>query len=113
MFDEGKEWCWTEQAVDDKVGEFTIVQRRWDDVTTDVEASDTTNVNEDIDECDEEVFEDGDSDDNIQPRRSTRPTTRPTYLDDYILIAEVGSERLLMIVNEEPWDYNEAKELEV
>ena len=114
VFDENKLWCWTEQAVDKEVGKFTFVQRRCDDVTTDVEASETTNVNEDDDERgEEEVSDDGDSDDNIQPRRSTRLSTKPAYLDDYILMEEVESERLLMVINDEPCDFNEGKKLEV
>ena len=34
-------------------------------------------------------------------------------MDDYILLAEFDSERLLLTVNDEPWDYNEAKEEKV
>ena len=46
-------------------------------------------------------------------RRSTRVSTKPSYLDDYILLAEVECEKLLMIINNEPWDYSEAKKLQV
>lgn len=35
--------------------------------------------------------------------------TKPSYLDDYILLAEIECERLLMVINNEPWDFNEAK----
>lgn len=48
-----------------------------------------------------------------QPRRSTRVTNKPPYLNDYIMIAEVESEHLLMIMNDESWSYVEAKELKV
>lgn len=56
-------------------------------------------------------------------RRSSRVTNKPSYLDDYELLreedelyetlCEIESERLLMLVNEEPWNYNEAKGLKV
>lgn len=44
-------------------------------------------------------------------RRSTRPRTSPSYLSDYILLAELESERLLMMIDEEPWDFSEAVSL--
>ena len=34
-------------------------------------------------------------------------------MDDYILLAEVESERLLLLLNDKPWDYDEAKEEKV
>lgn len=115
VFDEYKQWCWTDETVDMEAGDFTLVKKRWDnDVATDAEASVPENSAEDNDEPgEEEVSEDGDSDDGFRPRRSTRTSTRPTYLDDYVLMAEIEGERLLMAITEEPWDYNEAKELEV
>ena len=48
-----------------------------------------------------------------RPRRSQCVSTRPSHLDDYILLAEIESERLLMVINEEPWDYDDAKKLNV
>ena len=55
----------------------------------------------------------GEEDDEVQPRLSQRVTTKPSYLDDYIILAEVECERLLMIINEEPWDFKEAKDVKV
>lgn len=54
-------------------------------------------------------------DEEIQPqlRRSTRTKTPPEYLSDYILLAETECEWLLMTINEEPWDFAEAKEMKV
>lgn len=46
-------------------------------------------------------------------RRSTRERKKPAYLDDYILLAELDGERLILSINNEPWDYEEAKEEEV
>lgn len=34
-------------------------------------------------------------------------------MDDYILLAELDGQRLLLSINDEPWDYNEAKEKKV
>ena len=34
-------------------------------------------------------------------------------MDDYVLMAEVESEILLMLINNEPWDFNEAREHKV
>lgn len=45
-----------------------------------------------------------------QPRRSSRTSKKLSYLDDYILLAEVEGERLLLLLNEEPWSYDEAME---
>ncbi|KAG7599586.1 Reverse transcriptase RNA-dependent DNA polymerase [Arabidopsis suecica] len=67
-----------------------------------------------------ENTEDQDQDQNLQNlqdiqappalRASQRQVTRPKYLNDYILLAEIEVERLLMVINDEPWDYQEAKE---
>lgn len=43
-------------------------------------------------------------------RRSTRQSTNPAYLDDYVLLFEIlETHRILLLINEEPWDWNEAK----
>lgn len=57
------------------------------------------------------------------PRRSSRLTKLPSYLEDYELLCEVDDdyellceieiEHILMLVDEEPWSYGEAKELKV
>lgn len=46
-----------------------------------------------------------------QLRRSTRVSTKHVYLDNYILLEEPECERLLMIINDEPWDFNEEFEI--
>jgi len=48
----------------------------------------------------------------IQPqlRVSQQQVSKPKYLEDYVLLANIESEYLLMMLNEKPWDYNEAKE---
>ena len=57
----------------------------------------------------------------VELRCSSRVTKAPSYLEDYELLAEedemyetlceIECEHLLMLVNEEPWNYEEAKEL--
>ena len=43
-------------------------------------------------------------------RRSTRVIKAPSYLDDYIFLAEVDGERLLLLLNDEPYDFKDAIE---
>lgn len=61
----------------------------------------------------EEVLNEGDEEEETELRRSDRVRNKPSYLDDYILLAEIECERLLMVINNEPWDFNEAKDLKV
>ncbi|KAG7557329.1 Zinc finger CCHC-type superfamily [Arabidopsis suecica] len=80
------------------------------------EISEEQNDENSADETEEVENQDqnqGDLQQNLPPpvlRASQRQVTRPKYLNDYVLLAEIESEKLLMIINEEPWDYQEAKE---
>lgn len=38
---------------------------------------------------------------------------KPLHLEDYILLSEVECERLLVVINNEPWDYNKARDQKV
>lgn len=71
------------------------------------------NENDEMEENEDDKENGTENHDQPQPRRSTRTTTKPAYLDDYILVAEIECERLLMIINDEPWDFNEAKGIKV
>lgn len=55
------------------------------------------------------------TDDHVEPelRRSQRERKQPSYLDDYILLAELEGEKLLLTINDEPWNYDEAKDKKV
>ena len=66
-----------------------------------------------IEEAENDDDDSNEEDSQPQSRRSTRVSTKPSYLDDYVLLAEVESEHLLMIINDEPWSFSEAKELKV
>lgn len=57
--------------------------------------------------CEEEEIED------IPLRRSTRVSKAPAYLNDYIYLAEIEGERLLLIIDEEPWSFKDAVEEKV
>ena len=114
VFEEGIEWNWSKNEHGDP-GELEVVLKRLIKNTNESEPS--PGATENVGGHDEELDEDNeDSDENEAdslPRRSTRITTKPSYLDDYVLLAELDGERLLMIVNDEPWDYNEAKKMKV
>lgn len=78
-----------------------------------INEDDDANGNEEV--VAEEVVEIHDDDDEEAPviialRRSTRESKKPSYLEDYILLAELDSEELLMLLNDEQWSYREARE---
>lgn len=88
-FDEEKEWCWTKNTDTEKIKEFTVPLKSLSNETGD-EAQST--AADDISEHEED--DDGDTteeESEAQPRRSARTSTRPTYLDNYVLIAEIES----------------------
>ena len=94
-----------EDKGDERDGSKAIItegQRETEDhETEDLETKDHVE-NEGQEEDDEESGETG-------LRRSQRETRKPSYLDDYILFAEIEGERLLLSVNGEPWSFEEAK----
>lgn len=51
--------------------------------------------------------------DQSETRRSTRIRRTPEYLNDYICLADIECERLLILINEEAWDFSEAKDSKV
>lgn len=111
-FDEEKQWNWN-----DNVGDKETEQGSFDvELTPSGNSYDYSEEQptDDIENDEEEAIDDdGEGDEEEQPelRRSNRASKKPSYLDDYILMAEVDCERLLMVFNNEPWSYNEAKEL--
>lgn len=69
--------------------------------------------NSDEDEIDEDDNGDGPHEPSPKLRRSTRLKTKPAYLNDFALLAETEYERLLMVINEEPLNFQEARELKI
>lgn len=75
-------------------------------MSEDVVNEEMVRVEEENNDVENEKDEDN-GDDNLeqsqpQLRRSTRPIIKPAYLNDYVHIAEVECERLLMVINDEP-----------
>ncbi|KAG7547574.1 Zinc finger CCHC-type superfamily [Arabidopsis suecica] len=131
IFDETKKWKWnrTEHENDNDPGMFSLSFGDFGNngireyVVTEETGRDEENAssnevnNEDDDNSD---FENVSPTHNIinseqqeQPklRRSERQVTKPKYLQDYVLLAELECERILLILNDEPWDYNDAKDI--
>ena len=128
LFEEEREWNWSDQANGSWInkndangfdaGEFEVNLRQLngsDQENGSSSVSDDVASLEDVDNNDEVEFvgDDNEDEDHTQPRRSTRASNKPSYLDDYIMIPKIESEHLLMIINDEPWDFNEAKKLKV
>ena len=109
-FIEDKEWNWKETEHPNP-GEFVVnIKTKGDDEEEEEGAESEPGVDE------EEDYEEYTVEEESNPqllRRSQRVSTRPSHFDDYVLLAEIESERLLMVINEEPWDYDEAKKLKV
>lgn len=65
----------------------------------------------DTQESEEENDEDGNNNngDCRVSRRSQRITKKPAYLEDYVLLIEEEVERLLICLNEEPINFEEAR----
>lgn len=102
IFDEEKEWNWDEknETEQPKSGEFIVDLKRLDNGSVEQENMQGEDEGEgDTEGNDEEhIVVDEEDDDHQDLRRSTRERTMPTYLDDYVLLAEVESEKLLMMV---------------
>ncbi|KAG7594688.1 Zinc finger CCHC-type [Arabidopsis thaliana x Arabidopsis arenosa] len=98
-----------------------------------VYSDETEQANDDTERAegfDEEVGEEGSNDENeishehdtetvenqeqlhAGPRRTQRQIVKPKYLEDYVLFAEEEGGRLLLCLNNEPFDFTEAKESE-
>ena len=131
VFDESKGWSWCNKSVEStdpgkfivSFGEFGNNGIREEENV--IKDDDITRVMSD-NEVDEEIeggndnetevieqngtSESDDEHEESQLRRSSRTRRQPEYLNDYVCLAEVEGERLLLAVNEEPWDFSEAKD---
>ncbi|KAG7571799.1 Zinc finger CCHC-type superfamily [Arabidopsis suecica] len=126
IFDETKGWKWNNSEIekDSDAGTFSLSFGEFGnngirEENTTEETENTENENIDDTESMEEttvIPNTETSEDQTQPKvtitRSGREVIRPRYLNDYILLAEIECERLLLVINDEPWDYNEAKKSE-
>ncbi|WZZ07843.1 hypothetical protein YC2023_093764 [Brassica napus] len=110
IFTEDKTWIWNVKR-SETLGEDEDIS--WPDLGV---GREVTNENKDNNGDSEDVEEEDDSSKTEEPetesqplRRSTRQSIRSSYVDDYVLVAEINkTERILLLLNEEPWDWNEA-----
>lgn len=122
VFDENKAWEWSKTANGgvSEPGMFKVVFGTYGN----------NGLQEENDHEEEEVNadnyeeEDGDSETtsvlvpetehtNGDLRRSTRARKTPGYLEDYVYLSEVEGERLLLLLNDEPYNFEEAIEEKV
>ena len=133
VFDENKPWKWNKSEVREETeepGMFKVPLKSYESnekeeegvVSTSKidqegdkrkEARESRNQEETEESGDEETEYHSEEETEILPRRSTRLSRKPGYLDDYICLAEAEGERLLLLLNEEPWDFREAIEEKV
>ncbi|KAG7556107.1 Integrase catalytic core [Arabidopsis suecica] len=115
VFNEDSSWKWNNVEKDTNFeisfGEFGNNGIRKPAVDREAENNEDDESNEQIEEHDSPA-RNSETTEQSQPklRRSGRETKKPAYLEDYVLLAEYECERLLLSINEEPWDYNEAKD---
>lgn len=128
VFNKDKTWKWNKSEHDtiEKPGILRVTIGEYgnqgiEDINnegetkTNVENDETEGTNEN--EHDHQASSDQETNDDqkeeVQLRRSTRISKKPSYLEDYIYIAEEEGEGLLLLLNEEPWDFKEAIEEKV
>ena len=120
VFNEKESWNWkgaeTEEikesgmfrmtwgdAMDNGYGPYLISTHQEEDVAAGVEAQtsqDSATVNTNTDQTEPQL-----------PRRSTRQVSCPSHLEDYILLADLECEILLLSLDDELRNYQEAKKL--
>lgn len=113
-FDEERRWNWnTKETQGGNI--FEIALKPLKEISDQSASDDEIGETENIDEGEVDVEDDNEEEEQstAQPRRSSRASTKPSYLDDYVLLADAEYEKVLMIINNEPWSYSEAKELQV
>lgn len=110
-FDEEKRWNWniTEDKEEDS---FEVELRPLEDNKRHTSDNENCSGGEN-DDGEEHRSNNEEENDQLQPRRSSRVNSKPAYLEDYVLLAEEECERLLMVINNEPYNFNEAKRLKV
>ena len=90
-------------TLDEGNGPFVIGAHQKESITEETEQQETETQPSHTKGTSEEAATQG-------TRRSTRQTSKPNYLDDYILLAEVECELLLLSINDEPANFHEPKD---
>ncbi|KAG7538693.1 Zinc finger CCHC-type superfamily [Arabidopsis suecica] len=138
VFDESKGWNWNHSSSDNNndgsfsftFGEFGnrgIQEEKENRETVETETERVHDETEQVEDSDKENEEEGSLDlennndhesENVGnteqpqtgPRRTQRQIVKPKYLQDYVLLAEEEGEKVLLCLNNEPFDFAEAKD---
>ena len=126
VFDERKSWKWnvSDSSRQSVPSMFIITMEEYGnqgiknaEVTEESNEPETIGENEMPSSLLGEVVTDEEEEDqtSAQPavRKSLRVSKRPNYLSDYVCLAEAEGERLLLMINEEPCDFDEVIEQKV
>ena len=121
VFDEKQSWKWTETEV--KETESYVVDFGLRDIETSSIKTEADTPDDKHSDNETKGEEDSEGESPVALRRSSRVSKLPSYLEDYELICEdddeyellceIEVEHLLLLANEEPWSYEEARELKV
>ena len=117
-FDEKKTWEWTSSSSEEeKPGTLVISFGQYGNrgVRKDEDKEETEEGNDETVEIEHNLPDNSNDDvtETSELRRSTRVSKKPGYLDDYVCLAEEEGERLLLLINEEPWDFRTVVEEKV
>ena len=121
-FDEKKTWQWTStnETLLEQPGTFKIMflgdhgnQGIRDDDNDGEETEQSSNDVSDAieEETEQSVSNDDEGEDGAEGnalRRSTRVSKKPGYLEDYVCLVEAEGECLLLLINEERYDFEDA-----
>ena len=118
IFNERECWNWKGDETEETI-ESGMFRMTWGDdmdngfgpylISAQQEAESTEEVESPSDVLDTEPGTD--QSEQLQPRRSTRQRKSPSHLDEYILLADLESEILLLSLDDEPLNYQEAKDI--
>ena len=89
-------------TLDEGAGPFVSGQRQEENIAAESEHQPEEPETTHIEDVDEEAT-------TQETRQSNRQRSKPSYLDDYILLAEVECELLLLSIYDEPRNFHEAK----
>lgn len=109
VFDETKAWEWSKITEEtEEPGTFKLCYKEHESNSDIIKKEDE----EEGDEGDTSIptveVNDDQTNADAPLRRSTRITKVPDYLSDYVMLSEIEGERLLLLINEEPWEFEDA-----
>ena len=116
VFDVNKGWKWSNSNdTEDNPGIFKLTFGDYGNlgISEEVDVAEADTVAEITEEDDETNSHEENDVDEVQLRRSTRNRKPLGYLEDYIYLAEIEGEHLLLLVNDKPWFFKDAMEEKV